>query len=855
MIPLKLTLRNFMSYGDEPTVLPFEGLHVACLSGDNGNGKSAILDAMTWVLWGQTRMGATGSDELIRLGAEEMEVRFEFELNTERYRVIRKRKRGKTAGDWQLTQKNSKGDYVPVGGAGSRETGRQIVKLLSMEHETFINSAYLQQGRADTFTRHKANDRKRILGEILGLEQYDFLETKAKERMNRAKALAEEVSVEIRMLTGQVGRLEEYQEQATLADERVAEYEPKIAAQAKVVSEYTQQVGGLALLEREQDNAKEDRDRLSSALAKQNGERRALREHLDAMERLRAQRSAITTDYEQVQHLKREFADLAPKVQRYYQVENEHTRVVGEIAKLKVETQGQIRLLESQLKSVEKRQAELKEVEAEAEQLENALREEPTTLVQWAKAQESLKSVDEAFTQLKTRNAQLLNEKKEQEEALEVLNQTRAECPVCGSDLRDEKRERVIARQQEKYQQLLGQIAQLKQEGIDLKPQKTQAETLFQDLTRKKEGLAKQRTQLEGCTERIHRLKAEGADSTPILGELQPLRQSLQTGRFAAAKTIRQQTLEKELTPLEAAKARSEEVETQIKRRQTDVEERYRKLLQTDETFDKTVAEGNTLNQRIAETTQLLEVAEQRYQEYALGLQQANEIRRQLHLEENQLTVLQGQLQRAKADLSTYQSYIQQVEAARKELEQKEKVYSRHSQDQKHYNALAGAFGRKGIQTMIIENILPEIEDDANELLGRMTDGALKITLTTTRERKSGSGGAIETLDILVSDSMGTRPYELFSGGEGFRVNFALRLALSRLLARRSGAKLETLIMDEGFGSQDGKGRERIIEVIEAVKSDFNTILVITHFEELKDAFSQRIEIVKDANGSRIHLM
>ena len=60
--------------------------------------------------------------------------------------------------------------------------------------------------------------------------------------------------------------------------------------------------------------------------------------------------------------------------------------------------------------------------------------------------------------------------------------------------------------------------------------------------------------------------------------------------------------------------------------------------------------------------------------------------------------------------------------------------------------------------------------------------------------------------------------------------------------------------MDEGFGSQDGKGREKLIEVIESIKDDFEKILVITHFEEMKDAFSQRIEIVKDAQGSRIHL-
>src|SRR5512135_2374068 len=91
MIPLKLQLRNFMSYRENVAPLLFEGFRLACLSGDNGHGKSAILDAITWALWGQAR--AKTDDELIHLGRSEMEVEFEFLLGEERYRVIRKRSR------------------------------------------------------------------------------------------------------------------------------------------------------------------------------------------------------------------------------------------------------------------------------------------------------------------------------------------------------------------------------------------------------------------------------------------------------------------------------------------------------------------------------------------------------------------------------------------------------------------------------------------------------------------------------------------------------------------------------------------------------------------------------------------
>ena len=76
MIPVRLRMRNFMCYREDVPPLDFRGIHLACLSGDNGNGKSAIIDAMTWALWGKARAG--GIDELIHTLAQEMEVEFDF---------------------------------------------------------------------------------------------------------------------------------------------------------------------------------------------------------------------------------------------------------------------------------------------------------------------------------------------------------------------------------------------------------------------------------------------------------------------------------------------------------------------------------------------------------------------------------------------------------------------------------------------------------------------------------------------------------------------------------------------------------------------------------------------------------
>ena len=167
---------------------------------------------------------------------------------------------------------------------------------------------------------------------------------------------------------------------------------------------------------------------------------------------------------------------------------------------------------------------------------------------------------------------------------------------------------------------------------------------------------------------------------------------------------------------------------------------------------------------------------------------------------------------------------------------------------------LEKACGRDGVQALLIEQALPDIEERANELLERLTGGQMRVTFETQRQLKTRDATA-ETLDIRLSDNAGERPYENYSGGEQFRVNFAIRLALSQILAKRAGARLQTLVIDEGFGSQDPTGRQRLVEAINTIQDDFQRILVITHIDELRDAFPTRIEVEKTATGSAVSVI
>jgi len=149
---------------------------------------------------------------------------------------------------------------------------------------------------------------------------------------------------------------------------------------------------------------------------------------------------------------------------------------------------------------------------------------------------------------------------------------------------------------------------------------------------------------------------------------------------------------------------------------------------------------------------------------------------------------------------------------------------------------------------MIIESVIPELEDEANALLARMTNNRMHLKLETQRDTRQGN--TVETLDIKIADELGTRSYELFSGGEAFRANFALRVGLSKLVARRAGARVQMLVVDEGFGTQDAEGLEHLIEAIKAIQDDFEKVLIITHVPEMKEVFPVRIDVRKTPQGS-----
>jgi len=827
--------------------LDFSGIHLACLAGDNGHGKSALLDAMTWALWGKAR--AKRDDELIRLGHTEMEVEFEFALGENRYRVIRKRdSRGRGRSSLELQVRDGE-LFRPLTEPTIRKTQARINSILRMDYETFINSAFLLQGRADEFTTKAPGERKRILGEILGLSLYDQYEERAKDRAKARKSEVEQIVAQIREMERELERKPEYDEELEQAQ---ADVENLNAALRRVEEELRKLREEWKELDLKQTQIEE----LAVRLAQGERELAEIGEQMAACEERVAEYEAVIKDQKIIEDgfaaltsarqlhesLNEKLAQLVKLNERKGQLEATIAEAKHALTLEQRLCSEKVRELSALAQEVESLEAELVKVRAELEHLVQREGERE------AKQQE-IGALSNENASLKTRNEQLKSERDSLKEKNKLLQVAEAHCPLCSQELSEEDRVRLgeqfssemdendalYQANQARIEDLTTRSRALEQEieaiGRELATKgvlQKQEATLEKSLAEAKgaaEELVGQREKLVELDERLtsqQYAEAELAELAELLGQIEGLDYNPETHQEMRRDLELLSRFEADQARLQAALDRVDEERASLERLRKN-RARWQETLAADRAKKEALAQ---------ELTGLPELATR------------------LEGKSREVDELRGKEARARQVLGAARQKLDYCEYLTKEREKKLKERRQVAEEKAIYDELRLAFGKKGLQAMIIESAIPEIEDEANRLLARMTDGRMHVRFETQRETLKGD--TVETLAIKISDEMGTRNYELYSGGESFRVNFAIRIALSKLLARRAGARLQTLVIDEGFGTQDAQGRERLVEAINSIRDDFERILVITHIEELKDAFPVRIDVFKTPQGSQV---
>lgn len=157
-------------------------------------------------------------------------------------------------------------------------------------------------------------------------------------------------------------------------------------------------------------------------------------------------------------------------------------------------------------------------------------------------------------------------------------------------------------------------------------------------------------------------------------------------------------------------------------------------------------------------------------------------------------------------------------------------------------------------ESWILGVYLEEIAAHASRRLSRISDGRyalhLKTEQTSGRQKYAGLN-----LEIFDANTGKKRPCDTLSGGETFFVSISLALALTDVVQSRSGGvQLDSLFIDEGFGSLDDATLEKALSVLDEIREN-RMIGIISHVGELKNRILHRIEVSKSQNGSTLNVI
>ncbi|MDO9546100.1 MAG: SMC family ATPase [Pelolinea sp.] len=852
MIPRELTLRGFLSYRDE-VVVDLSQIKVACVSGANGAGKSTLFDAMTWALFGRARRN---DDAVITDGMESCQVVFEFSYENEDYRVERTKSRGQgTTLEFQI--KNSDENWKPLTETGVRATEERIKDVLRLDYDTFVNASFFLQGKADMFAVQTPGKRKEILSSILGLEVWEAYRD---ETARRRRILQNEVALQQSRLKEVIDELNEEETRR----ETLKTLEDLLAKTTSLKTTKTELLVQARAQMKQLEADLEKIDLLSDQSATIEHRLAETTDLLAARDTQLARIEKILQTADEIKESYRSWLTLREKLSKLDALSTQYNQLMIKKEELNGKIRAEAARLSQERLSLGQQLQDISLLKDQLPDIQRSLEEKNTRIKKMRLELENIDQIEAELDGQKQRKADLSGENNQLKEKMAELKERivhlesahGADCPLCGQDLTADHKQNMLESLNEdgksmgdlhrknsaaieqyevEIQRLLKELDVLKEVRLNLSKLESEA------------GITNQ--QLEEKTARIGTWEEKGA---PRLNEIVDLLDKSIFEKEARKELIQ---LEEHISglgydPNDHEKIRAEELELR------GIEDDYRQLEQARTEQEGLSREINEFEKQIAQQKDDLdknllskETFQKQVDEQRKLLPDITEFEKEVSLiekEDNDLRMRVGGAQQAVAVLKDQRKRKLQFES---EINENNRLISQ-------LKMLEVAFGKDGIPALLIEQSLPKIEEQANEVLDRLSNNGMSVSFETQREyRDKKREDKKQTLDIIIRDGAGSREYEMFSGGEVFRINFAIRLALSRVLAQRSGARLQTLVIDEGFGSQDAEGRQRLIEAINLVSSDFEKILVITHLEELKDVFPSRIEVTKTLSGSSVEVI
>lgn len=891
MIPFSVELTNFLSHrsaNGEPVTFDFEGAVLWSVAGDNGAGKSAVFDAITWTLYNQHRGGTQDAQRLISHGADSAHAAFEFMLDGTRYRVERSvRRRGsaqRAAMRW--SDEEERWEEVPD---TTSEGGfaRWRDDLLGLSYEAFTHAVLLIQGGSDRLVASGARERFEILAQLVDLSSYRRLEERARERAADARARRGAHMAELERLPA----VEPEAQAAVQADvERAGSARDVCQAAWKAQTAIVE--GALAhgrLVERmaeidrqiaETETLLEDAERIRADAAEHAGlaeARTHLSAALDALASEQAARAAAHAAGERAAAI-----DVAA-LERAVVAAKERSASATRAAEQARERASMLRRKLPALETALQRRLEL--LDAEAEAIQAGASDRIAADLDRAKGMVAeLRGARERAQEAERRGQQELADAaavaRDAEAALEAYRAGARElvCQRCGQEVPPEHRHLHLAHLEddvaakrtarEDAEQALGRLSTSRREtddaveraggiiaALDRAHDRAVEAERAADRARAAAAAAREAVGAwddpraavlaDGDPEQVEALRAELREASAAAerdeAELAGARDGVEEAVRAA--TERSAAAREERERLELARERAEQAAAGEARR-AEIE-----LAQ--------VPEAWALRARAGEAD-LLEAFEERLSALAPAAERAGALqaaetsladRRAARAEvvaqldavapEQRVAVAQAQarlarcaelLEDATARLELTRREAHELERRGRERGERREQLDRAALEERLAIRLATLLGRQGLQGHLIVRAAHGLERLANDTLRALTGGTLELEITA-EERRGRDEVVISARD---HDAGGESTDASFlSGSEKFRVCVAMAAAIGTYSSRR--AKIESLIIDEGFGGLDETGRDEMIDELQRLAQGLQRVIVVSHQAEFHD--------------------
>lgn len=758
-LPKNLHLKNFCSHSD--TVLDFEKIEQAVLSGENGAGKSSLIDSLFWVVWGVSR--TKSDDDLVRQNTVDMSVEFEFFLGKDEYKIVRTR---------NIKTKTSKGTLDLYSGKNfadclsensTKETQAKIISLLGMSSEIFQSSAYLRQGEGDLFSATTPAKRKEILAELLNLSVWGEIEEKTKEKRKENGGKTDRFLAQKEIFDAEISQENEVQEKISEHKKAVSEKKSLLKTKNEELKILEYATKNFTTVNVQKKVCEDNISREKNNLQKFESEISGLKNAKESFRKILQNKEKILDAVREVSEKKTEKENLRQKREKFLEEKSASEKIAHKKQMLESEISDLSRKISEEKKSTEKN----------IQNIQNDWENERLRIIEQGK---SLK--------IKIENSG-------------------TDCPLCKA---------------KKDHQHANPFQELEDENTKLRQHYNEREGFIENRIR--EISQDSEYKIKKFSQELSEKNAE------ISGIIVPIIQEVDTSKI--------ENLSQEISELEKFSALKGNLDISESRLR-EIEARTTVIAQEKISAEECIQKNE---KKLAELPKLDESMITRIEQKKL-----------------EISPIETTLGYAQSHLSVAQNNLEKISEKKEELKKLEKENKEILEKTSALDLLIEASGKNGAIAMVIDSVIPEIEKETNTILQKISDGKMSVKFSTTREKKSVSkkqaeisGSSVETLDISVETENGELDHSLLSGGEKFRIDFAIRIALSKILARRAGTQIRFLMIDEAGTALDEAGKTAFVQSLHKISDEFEKILFITHLEDLKSIFETQV-MVEKSNG------